>query len=75
VSLSISYGKRELAQVQNEVPRIVAHRCIIAANIGKHILQAKEATLEQRRGNIVQATKMCMEASIAVSWKQAQIDM
>jgi hypothetical protein len=40
----------------NEILRIVAHRCIIEASIGKRIVQAIEATIEQHtRGNIVQA--------------------
>jgi hypothetical protein len=47
----------------NEMPRIVAHRCVIEASIGKrivqtiehHIVQALVAIVEQHRGNIVQA--------------------
>jgi hypothetical protein len=46
----------------NDLPRIVAHRCIIEASIGKRIVQVIEASIEQHRGNIVQAIEATQEA-------------
>jgi hypothetical protein len=43
-------GEREFV-TGNDLPRIVAHRCIIEASIGKRIVQAIEASIEQHRGN------------------------
>jgi hypothetical protein len=35
-------GRREFV-TENEIPRVMAHRCIIEASIGKHIVQTIEA--------------------------------